>query len=100
MTMEPSERVLLLLAALRDRPDCMASAMWAWLGRQHAAVEELAAALDCDIATLEKLAALPLPRSGPDQDGDIEIIAASLRLRHDTLRAVALGQSAVREVGR
>jgi hypothetical protein len=90
-----------LLMAMRDRPDRMASALWDWLQQYHWTIEQLTAYLDCSTATLERLALVPRPRPGADWEDDVEIIAVSLRLNHDALRAI-LGEheaSAAREFG-
>jgi hypothetical protein len=74
--------------AMRDRPDRIASALWNWLQRYEANIERLTTYLACSTATLERLALVPQPRPGLDWDDDIEIIAVSLHLNHDALRAI------------
>jgi hypothetical protein len=75
-----------LITAMRDRPDRMASALWAWLQRHNKTSEQLAEFLGCAPATLERLAMAARPHPGDDWEVDVEIIAISLRLRHAALR--------------
>jgi hypothetical protein len=75
-----------LIAAMHDRPDRVASALWLWLERHEQAIEQLVEYLDCSPATLERLAMVKRPQPGLDWEVDVEIIAISLRLRHEALR--------------
>jgi hypothetical protein len=77
-----------LILAMRDRPDRIASALWEWLQRYQSNTAQLIMYLECSTATLERLALVPQPRPGADWDDDIEIIAVSLHLNHDALRAI------------
>ena len=85
------------IAAMRDRPDRIASALWFWLHRHGRPVEDLAATLGCTAAALERLAMVPLPQPGTDWDDDVEIIEISLRLRRGALRALLLENEAPAE---
>ena len=90
-----------LIMALRDRPDRIAAALGDWLLRYDWNTEQLKAFLACSTATLERLALVPRPHPGADWNDDIEIIAISLHLNHNALRAI-LGHSptlAAREYG-
>lgn len=90
-----------LIMAMRDRPDRIASALWDWLQHYDWNTKQLTAYLACSTATLERLALVPRPRPGADLDDDIEIIAVSLHLNHEALRAI-LGENAApaaRELG-
>ena len=78
------------IAALRNRPDRMASALWAWTEQHNATLEQLAAFLDSTSAILERLALATRPRPGPDWEDDVEIIAISLHLRCEALRSLLL----------
>lgn len=95
------EAVAHLIAAMHDRPDRIASALWAWQRRHQRPAEQLLGLLCCSSATLERLALLPRPRPGDDWEVDVEIIAISLRLRHTGLRAILLeaDQPLTREIG-
>jgi hypothetical protein len=77
-----------LIAAMRDRPDRIASALWGWLQRYGFATDQLVACLGCEPSTLERLALVPLPRPGADWEDDVEIIEISLHLRPRALRAL------------
>lgn len=79
-----------LIAAMHDRPDRVASALWLWLEHHQRSIEQLVEYLDCPPATLERLAMVKRPQPGPDWDVDVEIIAISLRLRHEALRRLLL----------
>ena len=85
------------IAAMRDRPDRIASALWACLQRHGQSVEDLAATLGCTAQALERLALVPLPQPGIDWDDDVEIIEISLRLRRGALRALLLDDEAPAE---
>ena len=90
-----------LLMAMRDRPDRMASALWQWIERYGWTTEQLTDYLACSTATLERLALVLRPRPGADWDDDVEIIAVSLYLNLEALRAI-LGECdapAAREFG-
>jgi hypothetical protein len=78
------------IAALRNRPDRMASALWAWIEHHNATLEQLAAFLGSTDATLERLALVTRPRPGPDWEDDVEIIAISLHLQSAALRTLLL----------
>jgi hypothetical protein len=86
-----------LIAAKRARPDRVASALWLWLDRHEQTVEQLTAFLDCSPTTLERLAMVRRPQPGPDWEVDVEIIAISLHLRHEALRALLLEADQPRE---
>ena len=79
-----------LIAAIHDRPDCVASALWLWLERHEQTIEQLAEYLDCPPLALERLAMVRRPQPGSDWDVDVEIIAISLRLPHEALRTLLL----------
>jgi hypothetical protein len=86
-----------LIAAMHDRPDRVASALWLWLERHDQTIEQLAAYLDCSASTLERLALVRRPLAGLDWEVDVEIIAISLRIRHEALRALLLEANQPRE---
>jgi hypothetical protein len=90
-----------MIAAMCQRPDRVASALWEWLLRHSCPTEKLAGMLGCSASTLERLALVPLPRPGEDWDDDVEIIEISLRLRRGSLRALLqeVAQPRVREYG-
>jgi hypothetical protein len=90
-----------LIMALHHRPDRIASALWHWLEQRDWTTRQLADYLGCTAATLERLALVPRPRPGPDWEDDVEIIAVSLQLNHDALRALLLlaAMPAEREFG-
>ena len=77
-----------LIAAMRDRPDRIAWALWEWLRRASRSTQELAVFLGCTLPALERLALVPRPQPGADWDDDVTIIEISLRLRHGSLRAI------------
>lgn len=77
-----------LIAAMHDRPDRVAWALWSWLQRHRRSTKDLADLLGCGAMTLERLALVPMPCSGDDWDDDVEIIEISLRLHHGALRAL------------
>ena len=77
-----------LIAAMRDRPDRIAFVLWNWLQRDKRTIEQLCAYMGCNATTIERLALVAMPRPGPDWDDDVEIIAFSLRLHHNALRAI------------
>jgi hypothetical protein len=90
-----------MIAAMRERSDRIASALWFWLQQHDCTTKDLAEALDCSLETVERLALVPLPQSGEDWEDDVEIIEISLRLRRGALRALLLDVSAphAREFG-
>ncbi len=90
-----------LIAAMHNRPDRVASALWLWLQRHEQTTRQLADYLDCSPSTLERLAMVKQPQPGPDWDVDVEIIAISLRLPHEALRTLLLeaNQPQEREFG-
>lgn len=90
-----------LIAAMHNRPDRVASALWRWLERDQRTIAQLADYLDCPPSTLGRLAMVKRPQPGPDWDVDVEIIAISLRLPHEALRALLLeaNQPQEREFG-
>jgi hypothetical protein len=86
---------------MHNRPDRIASALWAWQQQHKWNTEQLMQYLGCSSATLERLALVPRPRPGTDRDDDIEIIAVSLHINHTALRAILgeHGAPAEREFG-
>jgi len=77
-----------LITAMRDRTDRVASALWLWLQRHNQTSEQLAKWLGCSLEMLERLAMVARPQPGDYWEVDVEIIAISLRLRHDPLRTL------------
>jgi len=86
-----------LINAMHDHPDRMASALWLWLQQHQQSARQLADHLGCDAATLERLALAARPQPGADWEVDVEIIAISLRIRHDALRALLAAADRPRE---
>ena len=85
------------IAALRNRPNRMAWALWVWLQSHNATIEQLAAFLGGSGPSLERLALATRPQPGMDWDDDVEIIAISLRLNSTRLRSLLLEVEAPRE---
>lgn len=80
-----------LIAELRYQPQLIAANLAAWMTAKSLSCTELMDWLSCNAQTLSRLAELKRPEPGPDYEGDVEIIAVSLRLSLTRLHAILDG---------